>query len=104
MQGTRARGCTIDGTSLWENKCRWQAGPASSPSEAEECSNLLERIAEIDDPGLRSARYDDPRIAALESSIRATVRDIFREGVPRAGEYGGFPLRTAAHGPHVEII
>ena len=62
-----------------------------SPEEAEECSARLgRRIAEIQDPVLRSARYDGPRIEALESSIRATVRDIFGDVSHEAGEYGGF--------------
>jgi predicted nucleotide-binding protein len=62
-----------------------------SPEEAEACSaRLRSRIAEIQDPGLRSARYDDPRVEALESSIRATVRDIFGDVSHEAGEYGGF--------------
>lgn len=62
-----------------------------TPEEAEECSALLRRrIAEIQDPTLRSARHDDPRIEALESSIRATVRDIFGDVSHEAGEFGAF--------------
>lgn len=71
------------------------AEPAGSrmfiPEEAAECSaRLRKRIAEVQDPELKSARYDDPRIVALESSIRATVRDIFRDGSPEARDYVGF--------------
>jgi hypothetical protein len=49
-----------------------------TPEEAEECSTRLRRrITEVQNPELKSARYDDPRIVTLEKAIRATVADIF---------------------------
>ena len=62
-----------------------------TPEEAEECAaRLRKRIVEVQNPELKSARYDDARVVTVENAIRATVADIFGSTSTEGQRWAGF--------------
>jgi predicted nucleotide-binding protein len=70
-----------------------------TPEEAEAYSvRLRKRIAEVENPNTKSARYNDPQVENLERSISATVVDAFGSTSVEGMRYGGFRFARQAFG------